>query len=141
MNTTRPTDARITVPAKPEPGNALQRAHFHLLTQQLLEAILIIHTAPEYSADVLASIRGHMDSSFKIAASYRMPYNFTPSTSRYHQPFPALIHTVRHVQDMTRHLAFAEASTTVGRMYLLLVDVLDEINPREFARWREEHGV
>lgn len=134
-------DTRPVAPAKPDRSSALQRAQFNFLTEQLLETLLIINTAPEYSADLLAAIRGHLDTSFKIAASYRLPSSFGPATSRYLNPFPALIQTTSLVADLTRYTAFADSVGAVGRILIHVGEVLDEINPHDFSEWKKKHGV
>ena len=134
-------DTRPVAPAKPERSSLLQRGQHNFLVQQLLETLLIIHTAPEYSPDLLAAIRGNLETSFKIAASYRLPSSFGPATSRYLNPFPALIQTIGLVQDLTRHTGFADSLSAVGRIFIHVAELLDEINPHDFSEWKKKHGV
>ncbi len=131
-------DLRIIAPPTPERANLLQRAHFHLITQQLLETLLIIHTAPCYNDHVLASIRGHMTTAFRIAASYRLD---EPTTNRHANPFPALLEATNFIHEVTRHAAFADPISAVGRIFIHTAETLSAVNPTEFTAWKSRNGV
>lgn len=138
----RPTpDARPVVPARPAQNNLLQRSQYRLICECLLEMLIIIKTAPEYSPDLLAAIRGHLDTPIKIANSYRMPSSYSVSTSRYLNPFPAVVEAVKLIDDLTHLTGFSDVVGAVGRINIHTTELMAEISPSEFARWREKHGV